>query len=211
MYLIILASGKGTRLGALTKDRPKCFLKINGKYVIDYLSPIFKYFNKVFIVTGYKNKKFNERKFNNTEIIINRNYKSTNMVESLFCVSKKIKQDCIIVYADIIFDLAILRILLRKKGTIMPLNLKWLNLWKKRMSFDKIRLDAENIRVNKKYLLNIGGNILGNLPKVQYMGIFKITKFDFKNLRNFYNKLKNKKIDMTNFLNLAINKKIIKI
>ncbi len=211
MYLIILASGKGTRLRNLTKENPKCFLKINDKYIIDYLSPIFKDFSKVFIIAGYKRKKFREKKFNKTKIIINKNYKSTNMVESLFCVPKKIDQDCIVVYADIVFDLAILKILLKKKGTLMPVNLNWLNLWKKRMPYNKIRFDAENLTTDKKYLSSIVGNILGKMPIVQYMGMLKITKFDFKNLKKFYKKLKNRRIDMTNFLNLAVNKKIIKI
>ena len=52
MHLIVLASGKGSRLGQLTKDKPKCFLKVDGKYIIEHLAPIFEHFEKVFIVVG---------------------------------------------------------------------------------------------------------------------------------------------------------------
>ena len=34
MNLIILASGKGSRLKKLTKNNPKCLLKIKGKTII---------------------------------------------------------------------------------------------------------------------------------------------------------------------------------
>ena len=43
------------------------------------------------------------------------------------------------------------------------------------------------------------------------MGIIKFTYKDFKKLNKFFYLLKNKKIDFTSFLNLAINYKIIKL
>ena len=79
MHLIVLASGKGSRLGQLTKDKPKCFLKVDGKYIIDHLAPIFKYFEKVFIVVGHKRAKFYEKQYDKTKIVLNKNYKNTNM------------------------------------------------------------------------------------------------------------------------------------
>ena len=43
------------------------------------------------------------------------------------------------------------------------------------------------------------------------MGIFKIDFKTFKKINLYYKKLNNKEIDMTNFLNLCIRKKIITI
>ena len=43
------------------------------------------------------------------------------------------------------------------------------------------------------------------------MGLVKIKYKDFRSLKIFFTKLKNKKIDFTNFLNLAIKNKIIKL
>ena len=37
MQAIIMAAGKGSRLGKLTEDNPKCFLEINGVKVLDYI------------------------------------------------------------------------------------------------------------------------------------------------------------------------------
>ena len=43
------------------------------------------------------------------------------------------------------------------------------------------------------------------------MGIFKLDYKTFKNMSLYYKKLNNKKIDMTSFLDLCINNKILKI
>ena len=57
---IILAGGKGTRLGSLTIKTPKPLLKINNKKFIDYLLfDIARFgFKKIIIVAGYKGSQF---------------------------------------------------------------------------------------------------------------------------------------------------------
>ena len=55
MELVVLASGRGTRLKKLNQKHPKCLCKINGgKTLIDYISENFKKFKKVFMIVGYK-------------------------------------------------------------------------------------------------------------------------------------------------------------
>ena len=43
------------------------------------------------------------------------------------------------------------------------------------------------------------------------MGIIKLKKIDFFKLKKFIKKLNKKKIDFTSFLNIALQKKIIKL
>ena len=54
MQLIILASGRGSRLGDLTINKPKCLVNVNDKSIIDYQRKIFKYFKTIIIIVGYK-------------------------------------------------------------------------------------------------------------------------------------------------------------
>ena len=68
MKLIILASGKGSRLKNLTKNKPKSFIKIRGKSIIERVLENSKLFKQTIIVTGYKSslisktlKEFDER------------------------------------------------------------------------------------------------------------------------------------------------------
>ena len=92
----------------------------------------------------------------------------------------------------------------------MPVNLNWFKTWKKRMSVKKIRQDAENIEISNNILISIGNKIKNKMPKYQYMGIFKLKKNSYFKLKKLFKKIKNKKIDMTNFLNLSISEIKIK-
>jgi choline kinase len=100
------------------------------------------------------------------------------MVYSMFLPSKYIKDDVVVCYGDIIFDYKIYK-LLEKNDNIIPLNINWLKIWKKRMSKKKIKNDAENLHVKNNVLKSIGGKIDKTYPKYQYMGIFKIKKIKY--------------------------------
>ena len=193
MILIVLASGRGSRLKNLTKDKPKCLIKIyKNKRLIDYISENFKYFKKVIVVTGYKS------------------HINSNMVETLMIAKNEInKEDIIVSYSDIFFDPRILKFLINKKNNVLPLNKAWFKLWKKRFkSLEEIKKDAENIIINKKKIKSLGEKILKKLPNLQFMGILKITSKTFIIMNKFYKELDNKKISMTEFINLIIKMKL---
>jgi len=76
------------------------------------------------------------------------------------------------------------------------------------MNKKKIKEDAEDVIFDKQKIISIGGKIK-KFPKAQYMGIIKLKEKDFFRSMIFYKKLKNKKIDMTNFIDLLIKNKIL--
>ena len=85
MQLIILSAGKGSRLPAKFRDKPKCLVEINSKPLLLYNKFFFRNFKKKFIICGYKQKYLNRiSKENGLTRIINRKFSSTNMVYSLF-------------------------------------------------------------------------------------------------------------------------------
>lgn len=211
MQLIYLAAGRGSRLPKKFRNFPKCLTKIKGISIFDYQTDFFKQFKNKIIVTGYKSKTLKKYiKEKNFYEIKNYNYRSTNMVHSMFLASKYINQDVVICYGDILFEKKIINNI-SHKGNVMPVYTKWLWLWKKRMKKEMIKKDAENIILYKNIIKSIGEKIQKKLPKYQYMGIFKIDFKTFKKINLYYKKLNNKEIDMTNFLNLCIRKKIITI
>ena len=180
MQLIVLSAGKGSRLPAKFRKKPKCLVELNSKPLLLHNSNFFKRFKKKIIVTGYKQlylKKISEKiGFNN---IINKRYASTNMVYSLFLTKKLINQDIVIVYGDVVFDDRIYD-LLKPKKNILPVNINWLKNWKKRMPFRNIIKDAENLIIKKNNLFEIGTKInKDKLPKYQFMGIIKLKKKHF--------------------------------
>jgi len=212
MILIVLASGRGSRLKKITLKKPKCLIKIfNNTTLLDFISGYFSLFKQVIVVTGYKSKLI-ESRLNNYKVkfVYNKNYLKTNMVESLMLTKKNIKnQDVIMIYSDIFFDKKILESLFKFKNNVIPLNSKWLKLWKKRFNtLSKIKKDAEDVKVSKKNIVSIGGKIGKKLPKYQYMGIIKIDQNSFLKLRKFYNSLNDKNISMTKFINDSIKSKV---
>ena len=212
MQLIVLSAGKGSRLPQKFRDKPKCLVQLNSIPLLLYNKNFFKYFKNKIIVTGYKQlylKKISkEIGFIN---IFNKDYSSTNMVYSLFLSKKLIKQDVVVIYGDVIFNSNIYK-LLKPKKNILPVNINWLSNWKKRMSFKNVLNDAENLVLKKKFLLEIGTKInKKKLPKYQFMGIIKLKKESYLKCFDYFKTLKNKKIDMTSFINLCISNKIISL
>ena len=210
MKLIVLASGIGSRLEDLTHNNPKCLVKINDKRIIDYMYELSTFFEETIIIGGYKYELLNDVLYN-SKIILNKEYLKTNMVHSLFKSIDYVEDDFIAVYADIIFDNKIVTNLISKKNTILPLKINWLEYWMQRMNINDIKKDAENLLVNKNKIIEIGTKIKDKMPNYQYMGILKFNYIDFLKLDVFYKKIKNQRIDMTSFLNLAIHNQVIDI
>lgn len=211
MQLILLAAGRGSRLPKNFRNQPKCLVKLNNKTILEHNKNFFDKFKKKIIVTGYKRTKLKKFiKNNNFNEVFNSEYKNTNMVHSMFLAKNKIKEDLVICYGDVIFNENILEIF-KRKVNIMPVNINWLKLWQLRMSKKKIIKDAENIEIKDMKLRSIGGKIEKGYPDAQYMGIIKVTYKSYLNMYKFFQKNLDPKIDMTNFLNLCLKKKILNI
>ena len=78
------------------------------------------------------------------------------------------------------------------------------------MSEQKLKLDAEDLKTKRNEIVSIGGKIKNKLPKYQFMGLIRINYKNLKKVKIFYDKIKNKKIDFTSFINQLIKNKITK-
>ena len=109
---IILAAGKGSRLGEFTKNIPKGMLKLFNKTLIERQIEIYHKcgVEDITIVTGYKSEFIN---FSGINYVKNQDFATTNMNESLFCASKKLLDSVIISYTDIVFEQKIIQQMLQ--------------------------------------------------------------------------------------------------
>ena len=186
-------------------------VKVNSKSIIDHNISFIRKFSNRIIISGYKYKILeNHLKDQNFKHIKNQNYSSTNMVHSLSLAKKFVKDDVVIIYGDIIFNPNIYKLLSEKK--IYCLLIKHgLKIGKKEWEKKNFE-DAEYLKILNNKIIEIGTKINKNkIPKYQYMGIMKFKKNSFHDIISFYKTIHNKKIDMTTFLNLCINKKIINL
>ena len=80
MIGIILAAGKGSRLGLLTKNNHKALLLIKGKPLIEYQIDEFLRLgiNKIYIITGYKSHLFDSYK-DQVTLLYNSNWQNSNI------------------------------------------------------------------------------------------------------------------------------------
>ena len=211
MKTIILCAGKGRRM---LINYPKSLLKINTKHSI--LKNIYKNFikqgfknNDIIFATGYKPELIKKEIGSKVNFIHNRKYASTNMVYTLMNTVKKIDDDIIITYSDIVYDIQnIKKIINNKNQFITFIDKKWKTLWKTK---NKLESDSETLKIKDSMILELGKKTK-DIESVQgrYVGLTKISKENLKLIKKkFFNKLKTNpqkflKIDMTNFFNFLI-------
>ena len=114
---------------SLTKDKPKCLIKVQGKTLLERQIQLFHKsgINEIAIVTGYKNEMLSV--YNLIEFY-NSNWANTQMVESLASASDWLEHDqCIVSYGDIFYDKSAIKSLLQLKNNVniaLVYDLNWL-------------------------------------------------------------------------------------
>lgn len=201
MKAIILAAGEGTRLKPLTNTRPKCLVELFGKPLIVHTVELFQKcgISDITIVTGYLS---NMIKIPNVSYRNNKNYDSTNMVETLFCAKDKLENSVIISYADIIFQKNVLEsLIVSKENMSIIIDSNWEEYWKLR--FENPLDDAESLILDdQNYIKNIGQKTQ-TISEIQgqYIGLMKFQNDGLTNLIDFYENAKNMSAQDINPLN----------
>lgn len=123
MKAIILNSGIGARMKDITKDSPKCFVKLKTQETIleRQLKQLIQYkIYDIVITTGYCSSKLENyvlEKFPNLniEFVYNKDYQSTNYIYSLYLIQDKIEEEVLLFHGDLIFENKVLEILTEQK------------------------------------------------------------------------------------------------
>lgn len=220
MKILILAAGKGTRLGNLTKNKPKCLVEYKNTPIIDYILAIvneLKIFD-VAIVNGYK-KNVLENYLSNKDYVFftNEKFDTTNMVSSFFCAAEFMDDDFILSYSDIIYKKSVLKKLASsKKDFSLIVDLNWKELWNKR--FDNPLDDLEKLKIKDNKIVKIGTKAKDyESIDGQYIGLFKISKKIIPAIFKIYNdfmqdnllsKEQKNNLQMTEFIQILIEKGI---
>ena len=176
MRALILAAGRGSRMGVLGDDRPKCLVELDGRPLLDRQLAALRRggADEIGIVRGYRADMLNVPGLSYFE---NERWAETNMVMSLFAAAPWLRYAPVIVsYADIFYCSALVRGLVNAPGTlVITYDRAWRRLWMRRFS-DPLS-DAETFRIDASgELLEIGGKT-GKIEDIegQYMGLLKFT------------------------------------
>ena len=176
--LVILAGGRGTRLGSITNKTPKPIVKING---VPFLQHLINYYSKfdfenIYIIAGYKGeqikKEFNNKIFNLIKVTCCVEKKRKDTGGALHEIKNKIKNDFILVNGD----------------SFINVNLQsFFN--KKKINYNYIYLNKNtNYKENKK-LINLDINtkkivVFSKKSKLMNSGVYFLKKSILKKIEN---------------------------
>ncbi|MGB8801909.1 MAG: phosphocholine cytidylyltransferase family protein [Candidatus Acidiferrales bacterium] len=176
MRAIILAAGRGSRLGHLGNDRPKCFVELEGKPLIERQIAALRRggADEIGVVRGYRAEMID---FPGLSYFANERWAETNMVMSLVAAASWLRTGPVIVsYGDIFYRNELVRGLAGAPGQlVISYDRAWRRLWTRR--FADPLADAETFRINPAgELLEIGGKTT-RIEDIegQYMGLLKFT------------------------------------
>jgi choline kinase len=185
MKAIILAAGRGSRMGALTEEKPKCLVELGGKTLLSRQLAACREagIKDIGIVTGYKKEAFASLPLTRFD---NPRWAETNMVRSLQCAGEWLAEDnCIVSYSDIFYEPDAVRLLTARAAPISILyDVNWRAQWEAR--FADVLTDAETFRIEGERVTEIG-NRAARIDNIegQYMGLLHFTPEGWRKVSDF--------------------------
>lgn len=205
---LILAAGRGSRMGKETANKPKGLTLLLGKPLLHWqMETLIQHkIDEKVVITGYRSDMIegNFRKYEN------KRWSETNMVSSLFC-APKYNGNTIVSYSDIVYHPNHITKLMESPYDItISADKKWESLWKLR--FENPLDDAETFVYKSNELISIGKKA-SHISEIQaqYMGLIKLSENGWNIIHDIFNSFSNDKqdkMDMTTLLNECLNNKI---
>ncbi|MCG8314856.1 MAG: phosphocholine cytidylyltransferase family protein [Pseudomonadales bacterium] len=210
MMAVILAAGRGSRLGSLTDKAPKCFTEVLGKRLLDYQLAALRRagITNIVLVSGYRANCFHEYA-DQVHLVHNESWDQGNMLLSLVsCEPQWRGQEFVISYSDIIYSSSIVRDLVCSPWDIgISYDPNWVTLWRARFG-DELLDDAESFRIDNNKVIEIGNRVDDvKLIQGQYMGLLKFSPVGSNYLNRLLASLDKQQLaqwDMTRLLQQVI-------
>jgi L-glutamine-phosphate cytidylyltransferase len=176
MRAVILAAGRGSRMGALAQDRPKCLVELAEKPLIRRQIAALRAggVSGIGVVRGYLGHLID---IEDVTYFENPRWAETNMVMSLVAAAEWLRSDSVVIsYADIFYRHDIVRDLIAASGDlVVTFDRVWRSLWTRRFA-DPLS-DAETFRTDASGNLIDIGKRTTQIDEIegQYMGLLKFT------------------------------------
>ena len=177
MNAIIIAAGSGKRISKDVESTPKSLISVNDKPIISYQIEILKKLGiqDIIIITGKFSEKFNIK---NVNYVHDTNHEKHDILGSLMEARKFLKNDVLVIYSDIIFDLKIMKQVLDSNYDIsVAIDLDWEKNYVNRNNHPKS--EAENVLLDSNdNILKIKKNIEDKNFRIgEFLGIMKFSNW----------------------------------
>ena len=212
MRAIILAAGRGSRMGQLGDERPKCLVEFGGKPLIERQVAALRGggAQAVGVVRGYRAEMI---EFPDLTYFYNERWAKTNMVMSLATAAEWLKAGPVIVsYADIFYRHELVRDLAAAPGDlVITYDRAWRSLWSRR--FVDPLADAETFRADASGRLIEIGTKASSIDEIkgQYMGLLKFTPHGWRDVEALLATLDEQtrdRLDMTGLLQQLLRRNV---
>ena len=210
MKSIIIAAGSGRRIPEFSKLIPKSLIKINNKPILKRQIDLMREckIDKICIVKGFKANKINFKKI---KYFYNKNHRQNEQLDSLFSAKEAFTDDLLISFSDIIYDISILKMLIKSKHNFtIAIQKNWKKKYKYR--FDHPIEQADKVFIKNNIIKDIGKKLSIDKTNGEFLGIFKLSKKMCNIIVDEYNLLKKtkktKKLQVHHFFQYLIKRKI---
>lgn len=212
MKAVILAAGRGRRMGIQTQNSPKCMTRLGGKPLIAWQISAMRSagIKDITAISGYMGQALDGLGLN---LIANDEWESTNMVYSLTRASGILHEyECLVSYSDIIYSAGTLTTLLGGEGDIrIAYDRNWYELWSAR--FEDPLSDAETFMIDEDGTMTGIGERTASLADIQgqYIGLLYFTPAGWRQVENYIDSIDPelaKTIDMTGLLARLIRARV---
>ncbi|MGW1867659.1 phosphocholine cytidylyltransferase family protein [Streptomyces mauvecolor] len=211
MRAVILAAGRGSRLGSLTDERPKCLVELAGRSLLErQLDTLHAAgVHEVAAVTGYRAEQIAARV---PRTFHAPHWQETNMVTSLTAARSWLTTGpCLVGYGDIFYDTdtAVRLADASGDGLAVAYDPHWLTLWSRR--FQDPLDDAESFRLSPEGHLTEIGRRPRHVDDVQgqYMGLLRFTPHSWATVETYLAELgpvRRDALDMTSLLQALVER-----
>ncbi len=175
MRAVILAAGRGSRLGVRAQGRPKCLTWLGGGRLLDFQRAALERcgLRQRIIVGGFASRRI--RVIGEETKFVNQDWARTGPVRSLLTVPRELlREGILLVYGDCVFHADHLRALLDHPAPLaITCDLQWQRLWSLRMR--DVLSDAECLQLDQDRVVAIGGRA-GSIDAIQgqFTGLLKM-------------------------------------
>ena len=193
MKAIVIAAGRGKRMGALTQDLPKCLaISWEGKSLFERQSAVLRQagISDLVVVRGYQGNRFPA---DGARYYWNHEYEKGNILDSLMCAGQELEGEVLVTYSDIGYSLKVVQTMLRSQADIsIAVDLSWKDQYHGRT--DNPLSEAEGVLFDeRKQVLKIG-KIVNTQPAVQgeFIGMMKLRRAGSEVFKEYFERAKEK-------------------
>lgn len=174
---VILAAGRGQRLGGLTDDRPKCLCTLADRPIVAWTIDALRAngISEILIVGGWQAAALGAL---GLPVRVNPGWAGGNMVRSLLQAADWLESaPTLIVYGDCAYSVAAIANALDAPDSdiLLPVDLDWLRLW--RIRFADPLSDAESLVLADGFVRDIGRRPVPMAQiEGQFMGLLRLSR-----------------------------------